>query len=40
MEDNQHNHEAIVKSVGARMPKDELLCDLGDLFKVFGIRRG
>ena len=36
MEDNLHNHEARVKSVREGMPKDELLCDLGDLFKVFG----
>ena len=36
MEDTQYNHEAKVKSVRAGTPKDELLCDLGDLFKVFG----
>ena len=36
MEDSRHNHEAKVKFVRTGMPKDELLCDLGDLFKVFG----
>lgn len=32
----KHNHDAMVKTVRAGMPSDELLCDLGDLFKVFG----
>ncbi len=31
-----HNHEDAVKRVKADIPDDELLCDLGDLFKVFG----
>lgn len=31
-----HNHEEKLKAVRAQMPPDELLCDLGDLFKVFG----
>ncbi len=32
----KHNHEETLKSVMAEMPPDEFLCDLGDLFKVFG----
>lgn len=36
MKGDQHNHEANLKSVRAEMPRDELLCDLGDLFKIFG----
>ncbi len=32
----KHDHDATVKTVRAGMPSDELLCDLGDLFKVFG----
>jgi ArsR family transcriptional regulator len=36
MGDNQHNHKVKVKPARAGMPKEELLCDLGDLFKVFG----
>ena len=31
-----HNHEELLKHVSADMPSDELLQDLGDLFKVFG----
>ena len=31
-----HNHEDLLKAVKADMPKDELLQDLGDLFKIFG----
>lgn len=31
-----HNHEATVAAVRADLPQDELLCDLGDLFKIFG----
>ena len=31
-----HNHEDLLNHVKADMPKDELLQDLGDLFKVFG----
>ena len=31
-----HNHEELLSHVKADMPKDELLQDLGDLFKVFG----
>lgn len=32
----KHNHEDALQSVRERMPGDEQLCDLGDLFKVFG----
>ena len=32
----KHDHEATLNAVRAGMPSDELLCDLGDLFKVFG----
>jgi len=31
-----HNHEETLKNLKVKMPSDELLCDLGDLFKVFG----
>lgn len=31
-----HDHEATLKAVREEMPDDELLCDLGDLFKIFG----
>ena len=31
-----HNHEAILKKVRNDLPTDELLCDLSDLFKIFG----
>lgn len=31
-----HNHEELLEHVKAEMPKDELLQDLGDLFKIFG----
>lgn len=31
-----HNHEAVLKKVRDELPTDELLCDLGDLFKIFG----
>jgi len=36
MKNEKHNHDATLKTVKAGMPADELLCDLGDLFKVFG----
>lgn len=36
MKNTAHNHETNLKSVRKGMPADELLCDLGDLFKVFG----
>lgn len=31
-----HNHEALLNRVRNEMPTDELLCDLSDLFKIFG----
>ncbi len=31
-----HNHEEVLGRVKAEMPPDELICDLADLFKVFG----
>ena len=31
-----HNHDDILVSVRHELPTDELLCDLSDLFKVFG----
>ena len=31
-----HDHSELIKTVKAGLPKDELLQDLGDLFKVFG----
>ena len=32
----KHDHEAALAAVRIHLPQDELLCDLGDLFKVFG----
>ncbi len=32
----EHNHEAILRLVRQELPTDELLCDLADLFKLFG----
>lgn len=31
-----HNHDAIVDQVKHELPKEEMLCDLADLFKIFG----
>ena len=31
-----HDHEAILRKVRQELPGDELLCDLADLFKIFG----
>ena len=31
-----HDHEAILQKVRQELPTDELLCDLADLFKIFG----
>lgn len=33
---HKHNHEAVLNMVRNELPTDELLCDLADLFKVFG----
>ena len=32
----EHNHDALLDMVRNELPTDELLCDLADLFKVFG----
>lgn len=32
----KHNHEAILAKVRNELPTDELICDLADLFKLFG----
>ena len=32
----KHDHSAVLGEVRAQMPGDALLCDLGDLFKIFG----
>ena len=32
----KHDHSAVLHVVSGQMPPDELLCDLGDLFKIFG----
>ncbi|MBQ8730024.1 MAG: winged helix-turn-helix transcriptional regulator [Lachnospiraceae bacterium] len=31
-----HDHEKMISKVLQDLPKDELLCDLADLFKIFG----
>lgn len=31
-----HDHEKILADVKSGLPKDELICDLADLFKLFG----
>lgn len=36
MSEKYHDHSAVVDSVRQELPKEELLCDLADLFKVFG----
>lgn len=33
---SEHNHDAVLNMVRNELPTDELLCDLADLFKVFG----
>lgn len=33
---NKHDHAEILKNVKRELPPDELLCDLSDLFKIFG----
>ena len=32
----KHNHDVILQKVRHDLPTDELLCDLSDLFKIFG----
>ena len=36
MAGKKHDHSAVLGEVSGRMPKLDLLCDLGDLFKIFG----
>lgn len=36
MEYKQHDHTHALNTVKNDIPKDELLCDLADLFKIFG----
>ena len=36
MAEQKHDHSAVLARVSSRMPGDELLCDLGDLFRIFG----
>ncbi|MBO4452485.1 MAG: winged helix-turn-helix transcriptional regulator [Clostridia bacterium] len=33
---DKHDHDVSLKEVKDLMPQDSLLCDLGDLFKLFG----
>lgn len=35
-EEKMHDHESVLKKVKNELPTDELLCDLADLFKLFG----
>ncbi len=32
----EHNHLSILETAKSNLPTDELLCDLADLFKIFG----
>ena len=32
----KHDHSAVLGQVQCALPHDDLLCDLGDLFKIFG----
>lgn len=36
MKENSHNHNEVLSLVKHELPTDELLCDLADLFKIFG----
>lgn len=36
MSEKHHDHNAVVDSVRQELPQEELLCDLADLFKIFG----
>lgn len=33
---HKHDHSQVIQSVTDKLPSDEVLCDLGDLFKLFG----
>ena len=35
MEKHMHDHAEMLKTVRHELPKDEMLCDLADLFKLF-----
>ncbi len=32
----KHNHDSILEKVRTDLPTDELICDLADLYKIFG----
>lgn len=32
----EHDHQALLNRVRGELPNDELICDLADLFKIFG----
>lgn len=34
--DHQHDHEQMLRQVVSNMPDDDTLCDVAELFKVFG----
>ena len=36
MAGTRHNHSAVIEKVRSELPNDALLCDLGDLFRLFG----
>lgn len=36
MTPKKHDHSTVLTKVKGMMPNDALLCDLGDLFKIFG----
>ena len=36
MQGIRHDHSAVLSKVRAELPSDSLLCDLGDLFRIFG----
>ena len=36
MEKHMHDHAEMLKAVRHELPKDEMLCDLADLFKLCG----
>jgi len=33
---DKHNHEEVLTKVRKDLPSDEVICDLADLFKIFG----
>lgn len=32
----KHDHSALLEAIKSELPKEELICDLADLFKLFG----